>query len=39
MSSLLRTFSFSATGSLLIAELGSFASRIVPTYSEWSVTA
>lgn len=27
-----------AAGSLLIAELGSFASRVTPTYSEWSVT-
>src|SRR5262249_16776850 len=25
-------------GSLLIGELGSFASRVTPTYSEWSVT-
>ncbi len=27
-----------AAGSLLIGELGSFASLITPTYSEWSVT-
>jgi hypothetical protein len=33
MSSLLRTFSFSAMGSLLIGELGSFASGTVPAYS------
>ena len=27
-----------AAGSLLIGEVGSFASLITPTYSEWSVT-
>ena len=32
------TTSFEATGSLLIGELGSLASRTTPAYSEWSVT-
>ena len=39
MSSLLLTFSFSAIGSLLKSDCGSLASRTVPMYSEWSVTA